>query len=159
MINYKHMTVVWHMDDLKVSHIDSFEVTKFAGYLSIIYDGLSLHKGKMYDYLGIDLDCRKQGTVKLFMIKYLDSMLQESPEYLGMTAATPIADHFFTVRNEGKKQYLPENQAHNLYQKVAQKMFMSTRECQYIHTSVELLTMRVKKPYKEDWVKLKRVLK
>ena len=38
-------------------------------------------------------------------------------------------------------------------------MFMSTRKCKYIHTAVELLTMRVEKPYKEYWVKLKRVLK
>ena len=37
MINGKHMTVVWHVDDLAMSHVDSYEVTKFAGYLSSIY--------------------------------------------------------------------------------------------------------------------------
>ena len=39
IINDKQMTVVWHVDDLKVSHVNSFEITKFAGYLSIIYGG------------------------------------------------------------------------------------------------------------------------
>ena len=29
MINNKQMTVVWHLDDLKVSHVDRFETNKF----------------------------------------------------------------------------------------------------------------------------------
>ena len=34
--NNKQMTLVWHVDDLKVSHLDIFEITKFAGYISSI---------------------------------------------------------------------------------------------------------------------------
>ena len=56
MINDKKMTVLWHMDDLKVSHVDSFEYTKFAVQLSSMYGGLSVHRGEINDYLGIDLD-------------------------------------------------------------------------------------------------------
>ena len=37
MINDKHIMVLWHVDDLKVSHVNRFEITKFAGYLSSIY--------------------------------------------------------------------------------------------------------------------------
>jgi len=37
MINGHQMTVTWHVDDLKVSHKDPFEITKFATYLSSIY--------------------------------------------------------------------------------------------------------------------------
>ena len=75
MINCKQMTVLLHVDDLKVSHVNSFEVTKFAGYLSSIYRRISVHRGKIHDYLVIELDYIKQGTVKVFMIKYLYSML------------------------------------------------------------------------------------
>ena len=46
MINVKPMTLVWNVDDLKVSHLDNFEVTNFIGYLSSIHGGLSLHRGK-----------------------------------------------------------------------------------------------------------------
>ena len=75
MINEKQMTVVWNVDHLKVSHVDKFEVTKFAGYLSIIYGGLSVHRGGIHDYLVIDLDYIEQGTVKVSMIKFLDIVL------------------------------------------------------------------------------------
>ena len=43
------------------------------------------------------------------MIKYLDSVLQESPEQLGKTVATPSSDHLIKVRNEGETQYLQED--------------------------------------------------
>jgi hypothetical protein len=36
-VGNKQMTVTWHVDDLKVSHIDPFQVTKFATYLATIY--------------------------------------------------------------------------------------------------------------------------
>jgi len=40
MINGKHMVVIWYANDLKVSHEDTVETTKFTnylGYLTSIY--------------------------------------------------------------------------------------------------------------------------
>ena len=44
MINGKKMTVTWHISDLKVSHVEPFQITKFAVYLASIYgNGLVVH--------------------------------------------------------------------------------------------------------------------
>ena len=51
MINKKYITVVWHLFDLNISHMDIFEDTKFAGYLSSIYGEFTVHRGKLHDYL------------------------------------------------------------------------------------------------------------
>ena len=67
------------MDELKVSHVDSFEDSNFAGHLSSIYGGISVNRGEIHDYLVIDLNYCKQGTVKVSMIKYLESVLEEFP--------------------------------------------------------------------------------
>ena len=56
MIKNKHMMVGWQVDNLKVSHVDSFEITKVAEYLSSIYGGLTVYREKVYVYLGMDLD-------------------------------------------------------------------------------------------------------
>ena len=69
------MKLVCHVGFLKMSHVDSFEITKFAGYLSRIYGRITVYRIKVHEYLGIDLDYSKQGTVKVSMIKYLDSVL------------------------------------------------------------------------------------
>ena len=36
-INDKQMTVCWHVDDLKVSHVDPLEVMKFGQWLNAIF--------------------------------------------------------------------------------------------------------------------------
>ena len=87
--------------------------------------------------------------------KYLDSVLQEFPENLGTTAATPKTDHLFMVRDEGKKRYLLEDYSQIFHHTVSQLLFMSDIYLRDIQTEVELLTMRVKKPDKDDWGKLK----
>jgi len=65
------LTVTWHVDDLKVSHIDPFQVTRFAEYLASIYgEKLTVNRGKVHDYLGMDLDFSTKGKVKIGQIKY-----------------------------------------------------------------------------------------
>ena len=41
-INGHQMAIVWHMDNLKVSHKDPWEVTKMAIFLSKIYDNVKV---------------------------------------------------------------------------------------------------------------------
>jgi hypothetical protein len=46
------MTVCWHVDNLKVSHVDPKEVTKFGKWLSKTYGvSVAMHRGKVHDYL------------------------------------------------------------------------------------------------------------
>ena len=60
MVNDKQMTVIWHVDDLKVSHVDPKENTKFADWMKGIYgEKLTIHRGKNHDYLGMDMDWTK----------------------------------------------------------------------------------------------------
>ena len=79
------------------------------------------------------------------MIKYLDSVIQELPEKVGMTAATLAAEHLFTVLDEVKTQYLPEDQAHTFHHTVSHLLLMSYRASQDIHTEVALLNKSVNK--------------
>ena len=51
------MTVTWHVDYLKLSHKDRLEVTKCLQIFDLIYGGLmTVYRGKVHDYLGMDLD-------------------------------------------------------------------------------------------------------
>jgi hypothetical protein len=55
-INGIQMTVCWHVDDLKVSHIDPHEINNFGDWLSATYGvTVTLHQGKVHDYLGNDI--------------------------------------------------------------------------------------------------------
>ena len=97
--NNNQMTVVWHVEDLNVSHVDRFDIAKFSGYLSSSYGGLTAHRVKVQDYLRMELDYIKQSIVRSSIIQYVDSVLQELPDILGKTAATLDADYLFRVRD------------------------------------------------------------
>ena len=70
MVKGKTMNMVWKIDDLKMSHEEPFEATKFSEYLSTIYGKkLKVHKGKVHDYIGKDLDYSEIRLVNFLMIK------------------------------------------------------------------------------------------
>ena len=46
-VNGKQMAVIWHVGDLKVSHIDENENSKFAEWMKTIYgEKLTVHRRK-----------------------------------------------------------------------------------------------------------------
>ena len=46
MINGKHMTITWHVDDLKISHVNAREVTKIIEWFKSIYGTVHASRGK-----------------------------------------------------------------------------------------------------------------
>ena len=160
-VNGSQMTVVWHVDDLHVSHADDFEITKLGQYLSGAYNGLSVRRGANHDYLGINFDysrAESHGEVVIDQIPYLLQILRDFPERLGQSKATPAADHLFDVRADDEARFLPEDQAAVFHRTVAQLLFIAPRARRDIQTAIAFLTTRVKKPDEDDWGKLKRVL-
>ena len=69
MINGKQMTVAWHIDNLKVSHEDANEVTKFVNWLKTKCKDkeigvMKATRGKVHECLEMTLDFQKKGAVK-----------------------------------------------------------------------------------------------
>ena len=89
------------------------------------------------------------------MIKYLHKVIEEFPEILQVTKASPSGDHMFTVREDGKRKFLPEEQARQFHHMVAQLLFLCKRARPDIEPLIYFLTTRVKEPDEDDWVKLK----
>ncbi len=77
----KQLTVVWHVDDLMGSCEDDFKLTKFSCYLGKIYGRrLSMHTRRKHDYLGVDMEFNKDGTLDVSMIEYLKNVIDDFPE-------------------------------------------------------------------------------
>ena len=94
IINGSQMTVMWHANDLKVSHNDYHEVTKFLMYLGDLYGNhITVNRGDVHDYLGMDLDYSQKNKLYVSMIKYLKKVFTVFPEKITTAAATPASDH------------------------------------------------------------------
>jgi hypothetical protein len=152
--------VVWHVDDLMALCEDNFELTKVSCYLGKIYGSkLSMHTGKKHNYLGMNMEFNKDGTLDVSMITYLKNVIAGFPEEIRGKAATPAAVHLFLVRDRSKARTLEEERALAFHHMVVQLLFMCTRERRNIQTAVVFLTTRVKEPDEDNWGKLKRGLK
>jgi hypothetical protein len=124
-INDKQCTVVWHVDDLKISHVDSKVVDQILDYLTSEFEELSTTRGKEHTYVGMDIIFPGDGTVKIDMSSYLNEALEDFPETLDKIVTSPAADHIFDVNDNTPK--LSEKKREKLHSIVAKLLFVSTR--------------------------------
>jgi hypothetical protein len=97
-INGKQCTILWHVDDLKISHVDPNVVTEMIELLEGEFGKeapLTKTRGKVHEYLGMTIDFSTPGKVKFSMIDYIQNMLNELPEDMDGESATPAANHLF----------------------------------------------------------------
>lgn len=140
MIDGGQCTIVWHVDDLKISHIKSSVVDDIIVSLQEEYGKVSemtVSRGKKHDYLGMTLDFSKDGCFIIDMEKYLDTILSGCPVNMGGLASTPAADHLFKTRENAGK--LSEKDADLFHRITAQLLFVSQRGRPDLRTAVSFL--------------------
>ncbi len=79
MVNGKQLTVTWHVDDLKVSHMDKRVVDAFENWLRANYEDhtpMKPSRGKVHDYLAMEMDYSQPGKLKINMTKYIEGIIE-----------------------------------------------------------------------------------
>ena len=168
MIEGKQMTICFHVDDCKLSHrkpkvMDQMIEWLRKEYESIFEDGsgkMTVSRGKVHTYLGMTLDYRVRGQVKISMIGYIDEILaafDKADPKGGGTKTSAAPENLFRI-NEDCKKLEPDKsvQFHNL---VAKSLFATKRARPDTCTSVAFLTTRVRAPDMDDWAKLVHLMK
>jgi hypothetical protein len=161
MIDGKQLTVAWHVDDLKASHVLSTVVDQFIKDLEDEFGKeapLNKSRGKIHDYLGMRLDFSKPGEVTVTMIDYIKSVLHDVPKEMRGRAVTPAATHLFQV-NSVNPVYLGEEKAETYVRVVMQLLFLSQRARPDIRPAVSFLNSRLLQPDEDDYKKLTRVVR
>ena len=166
MVKGQQLTVVWHVDDLKVSHVNKKVVDEFIEWARAKYEDAEITKlkpsrGKVHDYLGITLDYSVPGKVKIYMKEYIGKMLEEFPYkeelMLLKKVSTPAAEHLFTVNPKAEK--LAGDKPEVFHTTVAKNLFLTKRARPDLQPTVPFLCTRVQAPDVDDWKKLLRMLK
>ncbi len=158
-VNGTQMTVCWHVDDLKVSHVNPKEVTKFGEWLSKTYGvSVATHRGKVHDYLGMIFDFLEKGKEIINMIEYIKGIINNFPKEIIATRTSPATNHLFTVRDPSLAMLLPEDQARAFHHAAAQLLLLSARARQDIQPATAFLTTQVRCPDEDNWGKVKRLL-
>jgi hypothetical protein len=163
----KQLTVVWHVDDLKVSHLLKDVVSNFVAWLKEVYEqvfedgtgAMRLSRGKVHLYLGMNLDYSVVGEVKITMIPYVQELVTSFKVHdsSDKTAITPASDNLFQVNPDAVP--LQEEKASIFHNFVARSLYLTKRARPDIATAVAFLTTRVKGPDVDNWNKLLRLIR
>ena len=160
MVNGHQLSVIFHVDDLKVSHKDPKVVDDFFQLLDSEYGKevpLTVSRGKVHVYLGFTIDYSTPGQVAFTMFDFLQKMLNEFPDKDStFEYATPAANKLFTVDPDAT----PLDELHsNIFHTLTAKGLFASKRCRPdIQVAIAFLTTRVRAPTTQDWSKLKRLL-
>ena len=160
-------TVVWHVDDLTVSHIYGGVVTRMSAWIKKTYERLfkdgsgamNLNHGMIHKYLGMTLDCSTRGEVKIMMYNYIRDIITDFKQYdsSNNNTRTHVANYVFKVRDDQKK--LPETLAQVFHTFTARALFDTKQARPDIHTAVSFFTTIVLCPVDENCTKLVRLIR
>ena len=160
MVDGAQMYVCWHVDYLTPPHRDEDMVTAFAVDMANIYgEKTTISIGRVHGYLLMELDLEMcPGTLIIYMIKYLQKIIDNFPEVLRGTKACPAGDNIFNIRDNKYKELLPEEMARQFHRTTATLLFLRKRARPDVETLISFLTTMVKYPDLDDWGKLRHGL-
>ena len=131
IVDGAQLTVVWHVGDLKVSHVDAGVVTRMSvriqkTYKRLFDDGsgaMKIKRGKVHKYLVMQLDFSVAGQVKITMFDYIQEMLEDFHKFNPNKniSRKPADDHLFKVKDDQPK--LDEQKAQVFHTFTAKVLF------------------------------------
>jgi hypothetical protein len=156
VVDSKQLTVVWHVDDLKVSHVKLTVVDSFVSQMDAEF-GADTPINKSRDYLGMIMDYTTPRQVVINMTEYIQTVLQDAPANMSGTSMTPAGHHLFTVSEN--PELLDGELSRTFVHIVMQLLYLSQRGRPDIRTAISFLCGRLQGPDHDDYKKLTRVVK
>ena len=168
MINGNQMTILFHVDDCKLSHVDPKVNDRMIRWLrreyeNIFEDGsgkMTVSRGKVHTYLGMKLDFTVKGQVKITMFDFIDEIIaafEKAYPTMKGTKSTAAPENLFKVDNDCEK--LVDDKAIIFHNLTAKTLYSTKRARPDTSTSLSFLTTRVRAPDKDDEKKLIHLMK
>jgi hypothetical protein len=85
--------VVWHIDDLKISHADHTMVSDVIELINRVFGNMAPvteNQGKEHDYSRMHLDYTRKGKVNITMMDYIHSILHEVQDDMSGIAKSSV---------------------------------------------------------------------
>ena len=155
MINGKQCTIVFYVDDNKVSHEDPEVVSKVIQTMKKHFGDLKVSRGKKHTFLGMNIEILDK-KIQIDMREQLQEAIGMFPGNTSMKVSSPASRYLFQVDDNAKQ--LDKRQSEIFHSVVAKLLFISKRARPDIEQTVAFLCTRVTKSDEHDWKKLSRLL-
>jgi hypothetical protein len=157
--NNTQTTLIIHVDDMMISCCNEKCVDMVIEQIENLYPGLTKHRGKVLNYIGMTFNFERAGQVKITMDGFIKDLLEDCKKMIGVSQThTPAKPDLFTVKPDNLDPLLPTTSREFFHSITAKLLYLSKRSRPDILTSVAFLTKRVTKPQVEDMKKLERTI-
>ncbi|KAG7347353.1 reverse transcriptase RNA-dependent DNA polymerase [Nitzschia inconspicua] len=157
MINGKQCTVVWYVDDNKISHVDPKVVTDVIAAIERHFGKMTVTRGRHHKFLGMDITFNSNGTVSILMADYLKGVIEFFGEPISSSASSAAGKGLLDV-NPDSPVVAPKERV-DLYGSIVPKLLhVALRARPDILPAVAFLCTRLSDPREQDWNKLRRLL-
>jgi Reverse transcriptase (RNA-dependent DNA polymerase) len=149
-------TIVWYVDDTKISHAQPSVVDNVIAMLESHFGKMTVSRGAKHELLGMHLHFLDDGTVTVHMPSYLQSTIDKSGHPITKSAPMPAAASLLHI--EASSPLLPHARARTFHSVVAKLIYAATRACSDILLALGFLCSCVSAPTAQDERKLFRLL-
>ena len=140
VINGKQCTIVFYVDDNKISHVDPQVVSNIIEELSNYFGKLTVSRGTKHDYLGMDIEIKNK-LVYISMEKQIEEALLWGGRQRGSKPSTPAKSDLFNQDNDDDK--LDGDKADNFHSIVQKLMYVCKRARPDIEPALSYLCTKV----------------
>ena len=161
MINGKQFTIVFHVDDCKLSHIDPAVVTDIIGKFDKAYatiDKLTIRRGKVHEYLGMTIDFNTKGEVRLSMYDMIQKLINLLPNDMIGEKNTAAPSNLFDTSDDETATLL-KDKVKDLFHTITATTLFISRVRSDLKLGTGFCCTRVKKPNEHDYIKLSHMMK
>jgi len=155
MVNGSQCTIVFYVDDNKVSHKDPQVVTDVIQEISKYFGQLTFSRGSKHNFLGMDIEI-KDKKVYISMKDQIVEAISCCDDHVGDKASTPATKTLFDVDDSAIA--LNNKKADIFHSITAKLLYICKRARPDIEPAVSFLCTRVSCPNIDDWKKMVRVL-
>ena len=155
-IDGSQCTILWYVDDTKISHKDEGIVRKLINALEEKFGEMSKSFGNKHEFLGMEIFFPGDGIVSIGMDQYVKEAIEEFDLVVAKIAKSPARRTLFQLNNTSP--LLNEKERENFHSVVARLLYISIKCRLDIQLPVSFLCSRVSKATKQDRYKLLRIL-
>ena len=158
IIDGTQCTIVWYVDDCKLSHLKREVLEKIMTDLQKMYGTFgSISYGDEHEYLGMHVKInRKEKCIEIDMKEDLEKVIKDFSEEIHANVSSPANKQLFKVNESAEK--LNKEKSDEFHSTTAKLLYYMKRARPDIETAIAFLCTRVSKSDVDDWNKLKRVL-
>jgi hypothetical protein len=125
LIDGKQCTLVWYVDDNKVSHVDLNVVSSVIAKIEERFGKMTVSRGKEHEFLGMIITYNDDGTTTINMTRYVEEAINNFGEEIRRVSNTPAANNLFEIDESSAR--LNNSKAEIFHSVVAKLLYISKR--------------------------------